>query len=203
MVLDSLKDAWKNQQEATISFTETDIYKMIHEKSTSIVKWILYISIIEFIVFVIPNFFIDNSESIEKLNLTNFSNITIAILVVVTLFFIFLFYRNYKNICVNDSTKKLMQDILKTKKTVNYYIVFQLSMLSLTIFVTAYRAITTFEKIKESFSGSNVLIWLVIVGITIVTVLVFWLFYKLIYGILLKRLKQNVKELKRSESKVD
>lgn len=200
MVLDSLKDAWRNQQEATINFTETDIYKMIHKKSTSIVKWILYISIIEFIVFVIPNFFIDNKESTEKLNLTNFSNITIAILVLVTLYFIFLFYRNYKNISVNDSTKKLMQDILKTKKTVTYYIVFQLSMLSITIFVTAYKVITTFEKIKESFSGSDVLIWIAIIVITIVMVLIFWLFYKLIYGILLKRLKQNFKELKRSES---
>lgn len=199
MVLDNLKDAWRNQQEATINFTETDIYKMIHKKSTSIVKWILYISIIEFVVFVFPNFFIDNQESIEKLNMTNFLNISIVISTIVALIFIYLFYKNYKSICVNDSTKKLMKDILKTKKTVSYYILFQLSIFAITIFVTVYKTILTYSLDNVNFENSPILVWVIVAVVTLLMVLFFWLFYKLIYGILLKRLKQNYKELKRSD----
>ena len=48
--LDSLKDIWKNQGESSIRFTENDIHKMVQKKSSSIVKWILIISLLEFIL---------------------------------------------------------------------------------------------------------------------------------------------------------
>jgi hypothetical protein len=47
--LDKLKDAWKSQDYSKHKVSTNDIYKMLHSKSSSIVKWIFYISIIEFI----------------------------------------------------------------------------------------------------------------------------------------------------------
>lgn len=46
--LDLLKKDWKKDKTNFQQVTENDIYKMIHTKSSSIVKWILIISIIEF-----------------------------------------------------------------------------------------------------------------------------------------------------------
>jgi len=48
--LEELKGIWKNQSESTIKFTESDIYKMVHKKSSSIVKWILVISLLELLL---------------------------------------------------------------------------------------------------------------------------------------------------------
>ena len=48
--LDNLKDLWKNQGESKIRFTQDDISEMVQKKSSSIVKWILIISLLEFIL---------------------------------------------------------------------------------------------------------------------------------------------------------
>ena len=48
--LDSIKDIWKNQGESNIRFTQDDIQNMVQKKSSSIVKWILIISLLEFIL---------------------------------------------------------------------------------------------------------------------------------------------------------
>ena len=46
--LDVLKKAWKKEENSYDQVTEKDIYGMLHQKSSSIVKWILIISILEF-----------------------------------------------------------------------------------------------------------------------------------------------------------
>ena len=48
--LDNLKDLWKNQGESKIRFTQDDISQMVQKKSSSIVRWILIISLLEFIL---------------------------------------------------------------------------------------------------------------------------------------------------------
>ena len=63
--LDTLKDVWKNQGESSIQFSANDLQSMVHKKSSSIVKWILIISILEF---VLPNLlllFTDGKKMIE------------------------------------------------------------------------------------------------------------------------------------------
>ena len=46
--LDLLKKAWKKEECSFDQVSEKDIYGMLHQKSSSIVKWILIISIVEF-----------------------------------------------------------------------------------------------------------------------------------------------------------
>ena len=193
-VLDNLKDAWKEQESKNIRFTESDIYKMIHKKSSSIVKWIFYISIIEFIVLFTSNFFIDYDE-MKELGMQNFVNILILLSFIVGVVFVYLFYKNYKNICVSDSTKKLMNDILKTKKTVSLYIVIQLIIAGITIIWSAYATAQSYDLNNDEHLLSSTKFWIIIAFFTVFLLGVFWLFYQLLYGILLKRLKRNYKEL--------
>jgi hypothetical protein len=52
--LDLLKKDWKKRSFEQIS--ELELYKMIHKKSSSIVKWILIISILEVLVWTMLGF---------------------------------------------------------------------------------------------------------------------------------------------------
>ena len=121
-VLDLLKKDWKKKEHTFDQVSENEIYNMLHRRSSSIVKWILIISILEFIIlnglgFVISNKEIENFEKLHPyLNLVENANYFIL------LGFIYLFYKNYKSISVMDSSKKLLQDIFKTRRTVNFYI---------------------------------------------------------------------------------
>jgi hypothetical protein len=45
--LDLLKKDWKKNSDSFEQISEKEIYRMIHKKSSSIVKWILIISILE------------------------------------------------------------------------------------------------------------------------------------------------------------
>jgi hypothetical protein len=61
------------------------------------------------------------------------------------------------------------------------------------------------KKIMEAAlqDGNTTMFWVMTIAFSIVFIAVFllliWLFYKLLYGILLKRLRQNYKELKKLE----
>lgn len=193
-VLDNFKDAWKVQDSKNIRFTESDIYKMIHKKSSSIVKWIFYISIIEFVVFFSSNFFIDYDE-MKELGMQNFVTFLVALSFVVGVTFMYLFYKNYKNICVSDSTKKLMNDILKTKKTVSVYIIIQLVIAGITIIWSAYATAQSYDLNHDEHLLGSTKFWLIIAIFTVFLLGFFWLFYQLLYGILLRRLRKNYKEL--------
>ncbi|MGA9269949.1 MAG: hypothetical protein WBV45_04955, partial [Lutimonas sp.] len=48
--LENLKDLWQNQTVTGLNYTKEDIHNMVKKKSTSIVKWILIISIIELLL---------------------------------------------------------------------------------------------------------------------------------------------------------
>jgi hypothetical protein len=200
MAIDNLKGIWKNQAESNIQFSESDIYKMIHKKSTSIVKWIFYIGIIEFLVLtlIIP-IFLDVSDDIDKFNLSSFYTYSTFLGYAIGIVFIYLFYRNYKNICVQDSTKKLMKDILKTRQTVNYYIGIQLFIGLVVTVVMLIKSSSSLSILNDLDTGAKVGVWVVFTLIIIAFLGLIWLFYRLIYGILINRLKENYKELKRQE----
>ena len=196
-VLDLLKKDWKKKEHAFNQVSENEIYSMLHKRSSSIVKWILIISILEFIILNGLGILISDKEieSFEKLH--PYLNIIEKANYFILLGFIYLFYKNYKTISVLDSSKKLIQDIIKTRKTVNFYIYWN-------IFISCF--LGTFgliDGINKGMSEGNAtqpdlttLSYVLILGFSLL--LVFGLiigFYKLLYGILLNRLNKNYKEL--------
>ena len=62
-VLENYKKTWENQPEEARKLSTVEIYKLAHSKSSSIVKWIFIIGILEFVVFNSLYFFIDMDEA--------------------------------------------------------------------------------------------------------------------------------------------
>ena len=195
MVVDNLKEIWNSQAESKINFSESDIYKMIHKKSASIVKWIFYISIVEFIVMIVVPFFLkDNTIDMERMHMLNFYNIANVLSYVIAVVFIYLFYKNFTEISVQDTSKKLMSDILKTRRIVKYYVGFQLFLGGIVSLILIIKS-----KDESLLNINQTMLWVIALVGVIIVLFVMWLFYMLIYGVLLNKLNTNYKELVKFE----
>ena len=200
--LDLLKKDWQ-KQDSFQQVSEKDIYDMLHKKSSSIVKWLLIISVLEFIFWTILNLVADTDnyfkDDSQKMIIDVLEYISYAIILI----FILLLYRNYRKISVVGSTKQLMIDILNTKKIINYYVIYNLVMI-----VVAILASTTYifiynpdnELLRQKLGSSPKMMFgfaVTIIGCTAIFIGIIWLFYRLLYGILLKKLYVNYEELKK------
>ena len=204
--LDLLKQDWQKQEKSYPKLDFDDIYKLIHKKSSSIVKWIFIICIVEFAFWFGLNFFVPEStyEIYEQFHLKNFIAAAMFVHYAIIFVFMFLFYKNYKSISVTDSTQVLMKNIIKTRNTANNYVYYNIGLyvvLSTVLIAIMYSQPDLLVEVmnpegkeidKDHFLTTFLLAQ--IVAVIIVTGL-FWLYYKLIYGILLKKLNKNYKEL--------
>ena len=207
MDLANYKKVWKNQPEEKNKISALEIYKMTQSKSNSIVKWIFIIGLLEFVFWFAINYLGTKNgalEPYEKLNLINFiDNFNYFHYVVVVLFLI-LFYRNFSLISTVDDTKTLMKNILLVRKTVKWYVYYNLIyavvfsiILNILIFNTP-DGINILSGIdNESFNQEHMVSVFIIVQIVFIAImiLILWFFYYLLYGILLKKLNKNYKEL--------
>ncbi|MDC3351144.1 hypothetical protein OAV90_04220 [Flavobacteriaceae bacterium] len=208
--LDLLKKDWDKSTKKYPNLSKEEIYSIISKRSSSIVKWIFIISILEFILWTALSFFGDSTEVLEKIQANDFEFIyyTMIIISYIIIFvFMYLFYKNYRNIAVTENTKVLMEKILKTRKTVKQYVIYNLSMMALVILLGIIMELSTSPETQilltdiESKGENNIFIFYLIITIVsliaIAVILSLFLgFYYLIYGLLLKRLKKNYKELK-------
>jgi hypothetical protein len=207
MDLANYKKVWKNQPEEKNKISALEIYKMTQSKSNSIVKWIFIIGLLEFVFWFAINYLGTKNgalEPYEKLKLISFiDNFNYFHYVVVVLFLI-LFYRNFSLISTVDDTKTLMKNILLVRKTVKWYVYYNLLnvvvfsiILNILIFNTP-EGINILSGIdNESFNQKNMMSVFIIAQIVVIAImiLILWLFYYLLYGILLKKLNKNYKEL--------
>ena len=195
-LLDNYKKAWKNQPEEISKRSTLDIYKLAQSRSSSIVKWIFIIGILEFVILNSLYFFVDMDQAnteYKKLGLENFIFYAQIAAYGILFYFLAIFYLNYKRISTTDSTRTLMKKIIKTRKAVQNYVLFNLGYMALVMIVITVASINTnFDHL------SNKQIILIIFATLIATLLilaVMGLFYQLLYGFLLKKLKNNYKEL--------
>lgn len=206
--LDLLKKDWNKTPSIYKSYADTDIYAMLHKKSSSIVKTLFYISLAELsfwiIVTILP--YVMSASYKDRMNESYdeplFLGLSILSFVIIFVF-VYLLFKSHKAIAITDSAKKLMESILKTRKVIKYYVIYNLVMIFISIplgLYFEYNQNLTFHNQIESFNSKQMLI---LYGFTIlltgVFLLVFWLFYKLLYGILLKRLNRNYNELRKLE----
>jgi len=156
------------------------------------------------------SFVTSDAESLEQLKSYNVDYIIYPLTVfgyLVIGYFFYVFYKNYKNISTTEDTKMLMERILKTRKTVKHYVIFNLVFVCISIVIGVYIEITNNPEVQTLINGieadgaKNVTIfYLIVVGISILAMALITAillgFYYLIYGLLLKRLKANYKDLK-------
>lgn len=200
--LDLLKKDW-NKENPYPQLQETDIYKMLHKKSSSIVKWILIISILEVSLWTVISFCFNSDEYLinnhSEFMIPYFQALTVVNFIV-TGVFIYLFYNNYRTISASNATKKLMADIVRTRRTVKYYVGYNLGILVLSGILGFVMAIMVNPTIAHDLEH-NTRILVITIVVMIVFLLIFFaiaaLFYYLIYGTLMKRLYRNYKELKK------
>lgn len=208
-VLELLKKDWKKQEILFQQINENEIYGMLHKRSSSIVKWIVVISILELLLWTSISLFSADEEYFKMLKIYHL-DIAIPIISIINygviLYFIYLFYKNYKTINTTDTIKQLMKSILKTRKTVKYYVWYNIGMTALSfiivfIFQFLYdpNIVLMIEKISKNMNITVFYFTIFIVYTFLITVFigVIWLFYRVVYGILLKRLQKNYNELKK------
>ncbi|MBW2960531.1 hypothetical protein [Mesonia aestuariivivens] len=201
--LDLLKKDWKKQDAHLPHIKAKEIYPLLLKKSSSIVKWIFLISIAELILGVLLNFFTADQrfwEIIEDIHLKTANIIMYIIDYIVLGFFIFMFYKRYRAINTTDSASALMKNILKTRKIVKYYIIYVLTSSGITFFIAFIFTLlysNKFEGLRTSINWNKAIAIGLIV--TIIFIGILWGIYTLLYGILLRKLKKNYKEIKRLE----
>jgi hypothetical protein len=202
--LDLLKKDWKKSEASFKQLSEKDIYAMIHKKSSSIVKWILIVSILEFVILNGIGFLLPQDPYLAKYDqLHPYLSLLEDFNYLVILGFIILFYKNYKTISILNNASLLIQHILTTRKIVHYYIYWNILI---TGFIGAFGFIDGWNySWKESGKAGTIPDHGVEMIIPFVLAMLFimlfiWGFYKLLYGNFLKKLKVNYNELQKIES---
>ena len=204
-----LKKDWKKQEGSFHQISENEIYGMLHKRSSSIVKWILIISVLELLLWSGITFLTADEEYFKTLEMYHLDTIMPIISVInygVILFFIYLFFKNYKAINTTDTVKQLMQSILKTRKTVKYYVWYNLGMTAFSfilVFIFQFMYDPNIQKLIEKMSKTvsvstfYCIMILVYVAVIVVFIGLIWLFYRILYGILMRRLQKNYNELQK------
>lgn len=207
--LEILKKDWKKNENTFDQVTEKEIYGMLHKRSSSIVKWILIISILELLLWSGITFLTADEEYFKTLEMYHLDTIMPIISVInygVILFFIYLFFKNYKTINTTDTVKQLMQSILKTRKTVKYYVWYNLGMTAFSfilVFIFQFMYDPNIQKLIEKMSKTvsvntfYCIMILVYIAVIILFIGLIWLFYRILYGILMRRLQKNYNELQK------
>lgn len=198
--LKDLKNKWA-EQDFSHSFSKEDIKGFLQKKSTYSIKWIFYLSIVEFILYLgfpllVPNY-LESFDYYKSLNLFEFSIITTALGYVLLLYFMWRFFQNYKKISVANSLKDHLSAILNTRRAVNQYFYFNVAILIVFTIVVLVSALQLDKKmIGFQEENSSILMMVFVIGLVIAIILgIFGLLYYFVYGRFLRPLKNNEKEL--------
>jgi hypothetical protein len=194
--LKDLKNKW-SEQDFSHSFSKEDIKGFLQKKSTYSIKWIFYLSIVEFILYLsfpllVPNY-LDSFDYYKSLNLFEFSIITTVLGYALLIYFMWRFFQNYKKISVADSLKDHLSAILNTRRAVNQYFYFNVAILivfTIVVLVSALQLDKTMIGFQEE--NSSILTMLFVIGLVIAVILgIFGLLYYFVYGRFLRPLKNN------------
>lgn len=207
--LDLLKKDWNKTNTTFKSYSNTDIYTMLHKKSSSIVKTLFYISLAELVFWILINSipYLSSAEYKAELNRLYGNDFLIYALTIVSyaviLIFVYLLFKSHEAISVVDDAKTLMKNILKTRKVIKWYVIYNLVMAFASLSIGLFHAFNDNPELSSQIADFNdkqlFLFAGFIVVFTAAFVFVIWLFYRLIYGILLRRLNRNYEELKKLE----
>ena len=207
--LDILKKDWNKENPKHKKLSATDIYPMLHKKSSTIVKKLFYISVAELVFWILINTIpYTYSESfknrMEEVYNNDFFFVGLTFFgYAIIVLFIYLLFKSYKAISATDSTKKLMESIIKTRKVIKYYVLYNLIVAGISMIFGFYHVLHNdpiiSEKMPELGNMQLILVYGFLALFTMIFILIIWLFYKLIYGLLLKRLNKNYKELEELE----
>lgn len=201
--LELLKNHWKKQTDFPHK-SKSEMHLLIRKSSSNVLKWIIIINILEFaFFFLLPLLMkVDDSKDGYTDSQLQIINISEYISYAIPVIFIVLYIRLMRRIQVTDTVSTLLSNILQARKLLNIYIYTNITIFSLAIIFGAYIGIQQDEAFAMSSSFGpfyRILIITFIVIMVLVFLLFAWLFYKLLYGFLMRRLKRNYEHLKQIE----
>jgi len=215
--LDDFKKTWQ-QEPVQPKYNTSEIELMLNKSSRNYVKYILWISIVEFILIFGVNLYytylgeetadltnvlgklgIDNSEDFKN-TLTQIYLVLKIVSLSMTAAFIYFFYQNYRKINVESNLKKLILQIIRFKKTVQLFILANIILLIVFSLILGIYIFSVFSQQNIELTNSTMFGFftglLVTVGISVVLI---WLYYRVVYGFILKRLGRNLDQLRKIE----
>lgn len=216
--LDSFKKTWQ-EQPVQQKYDNNEILQMLNRKSRNYVKYIFWISVAEFLFFSVLGlfYFFQNDEAnsfskvLERLGAqktpeveSSFDHAYFAIKILsllITAYFVFKFYQNYRKIKIEENLKGLITRIIKFKKTVNAFIL--ISIVLLIAFTFVFTAFIFYALNSQNVQPTTSDLIIVISGIIVsmvLSILLIWLYYRLVYGIIIRKLDKNLKQLKEIDS---
>jgi len=216
--LDSFKKTWQ-EQTVQEKYDYNEILQMLNKKSRNYVKYIFWISVFEFLFFTLIGLFyiIQGKESNSFINIltklgvqrtseleNTFDNIYLVLKVLsltITAYFVFKFYQNYKVIKIEENLKKFILQIITFKKTVNAFILINIALLI--TFTSIFTIFVFYILNTQNVEITNSTLIGFVAGIiisTVFTVIMVWLYYRVVYGIIIKKLDKNLIQLKEIDS---
>ncbi len=209
--LELLKQQWNTNSFVYPKYNTEQLSSLVAKRSGSIVKWLFYIAIIEFLFFVVLTVLLFDSKDQQyarQISGDYFYFGSYIFHYTALIAFIYMFYKNYRSISATQPTRSLMKTILKTRRTMKWYIWYNLAYIM--VFTIAFSVILLFNdpevlKMSQQMKIGNLnTFYIVFVGVYIILAAVlcgiFYLIYSLIYGILLRRLRTNYEELKKMDA---
>ena len=197
--LDFLKQHWKKDED----FPKVDkegIRKMLHNSSSSIVKWIFYISILELLAGLALNFLLPNDTDINPDSdiVSTLENALSVVFYIVIAYFIYKFFSSYRSIKNTSNTKVLLRDIIETRKAVDQYIRFNIYyIIAVSALVTVTMMITDGVFVKPwgeaIFYVVGISIFMIIAIAILLGLVKFY--YKVVYRRLVNKLNKNYEQL--------
>ena len=215
--IDQFKKSWQEQLVSDV-YNTSEIEGMLNKKSTNYVKYIFWISLAEFLFFAIVGictiFSTQRSNSftniLEKLGVQmnddvqmNFEHLYFALKVfslLITAIFVFLFYRNYLKIKVECNLKNFILQIIKFKRTVNLFIFTNIGLLIVFSGIITYFIMNVLQAQNIHLNQATLIGFITGIVISIgLGVLLIWLYYRIVYGIIMSRLSRNLEQLQKIE----
>ncbi|KGE14786.1 hypothetical protein [Sphingobacterium deserti] len=198
--LDLLKQHW-NKDNNFPKVDKEQIKSMLYKSSSSIVKWIFIISVIELALGIVWGFVLPTEDRVH----TSFYDIIYIVFSVVFYvvigYFIYNFFASYRNIKNTTNTKILLETILNTRKHVNHYIQFNIYSI---IFMFAFVTIDIMMTDLVDKSPGNIVFKVIFMVLFIslfcwLFILIVKVYYKILYRRLVRKLDKNYEELVRIE----
>lgn len=215
--IDNLKKQWQ-EQPVPDKYNNSEILKMLNSKSRNYVKYIVWISVAEFSLFLVMNIFYvfqkggDDSfmHIMEKLGVektakfeADYAHLYFTMRVVsllVTGFFVAKFYLNYRQIHVEENLKKFILQIMKFRKTVSLFILTNILLLVFFMAILTMFVLNTISSQNLQMDHPTFIGFLVGLGIsTAISIFLIWLYYRVVYGIIMGRLGKNLEQLREIE----
>lgn len=210
MELDDLKSIWGSIKEEE-KFDQNQIFQMLKKKSSTTIKWLFIFTFFEFILFLVynlyvlisgKNFFNNEVKTLVEEKTINNYEIASVFSIVITFGFLVMAYRYFKKIDLNQSVVDLMKNIISFRRLVNLFILF--TVLSLIVSSAPF-----YHELGQSIylakhandiqpiaNNAAVYGWIAIITAVAFIVIIGTVYYGIIYFLFLRKLQQNMKELK-------